>query len=63
MERLGEAYAELAGILKSAPRAVGSACGSNPIALIVPCHRVLAANGQLGGFMHSHGALALSIKR
>ncbi|MCB0384835.1 MAG: MGMT family protein, partial [Bdellovibrionales bacterium] len=31
-------------------RAVGSACGKNPWLIVVPCHRVLAANGQLGGF-------------
>ena len=31
-------------------RAVGQACGSNPIVLFVPCHRVVAANGGLGGF-------------
>jgi len=56
-------YGELASILQSAPRPVGGACGSNPIPLIVPCHRVLAANGQLGGFMHSRDSLPLSIKR
>jgi len=33
-----------------AARAVGQACGANPIPLIVPCHRVIAANGALGGF-------------
>jgi methylated-DNA-[protein]-cysteine S-methyltransferase len=31
-------------------RAVGQACGRNPIVLFVPCHRVVAANGRLGGF-------------
>ena len=33
-----------------AARAVGQACGANPIPLIVPCHRVIASNGTLGGF-------------
>lgn len=33
-----------------AARAVGAACGKNPIILIIPCHRVLAADGNLGGF-------------
>ncbi|MEW6267356.1 MAG: methylated-DNA--[protein]-cysteine S-methyltransferase [Thermodesulfobacteriota bacterium] len=33
-----------------AARAVGQACGANPIPLIIPCHRVLASNGGLGGF-------------
>ncbi len=31
-------------------RAVGQACGSNPTVLFVPCHRVVAANGKIGGF-------------
>jgi O-6-methylguanine DNA methyltransferase len=31
-------------------RAVGQACGRNPIVLFIPCHRVVAANGGLGGF-------------
>ena len=29
---------------------VGGACGANPIPVLIPCHRVLAANGKLGGF-------------
>jgi methylated-DNA-[protein]-cysteine S-methyltransferase len=33
-----------------AVRAVGSACGANPVPLFVPCHRVLAANKKIGGF-------------
>ena len=33
-----------------AARAVGSACGANPLPLFIPCHRVVAANGKLGGF-------------
>ena len=33
-----------------AVRAVGGACGKNPIPLLVPCHRVLAANKKIGGF-------------
>jgi methylated-DNA-[protein]-cysteine S-methyltransferase len=33
-----------------AVRAVGTACGANPVPVLVPCHRVLAANGKLGGF-------------
>ena len=31
-------------------RAVGGACGANPIPVLIPCHRALAANGRLGGF-------------
>ena len=33
-------------------QAVGQAVGANPIALIIPCHRVIAANGQLGGYAY-----------
>ena len=33
-----------------AVRAVGSACGANPIPVLVPCHRILAANKKIGGF-------------
>ena len=45
-------YQELAhraGAPKAA-RAVGQACGANPIPILVPCHRVVAANGSLGGY-------------
>jgi methylated-DNA-[protein]-cysteine S-methyltransferase len=44
-------YGELARRLATAPRAVGGACGANPIALVIPCHRVVASQGSLGGFM------------
>ena len=45
-------YAEIAQAVGSpgAARAVGQACGANPIPLLVPCHRVLASGGKLGGF-------------
>jgi methylated-DNA-[protein]-cysteine S-methyltransferase len=43
-------YGELARRLKSAPRAVGLANGSNPLPVIVPCHRVIGADGSLTGF-------------
>ncbi len=33
-----------------AARAVGAACGANPVLLLVPCHRVVASDGGLGGF-------------
>ncbi len=42
-------YGELAKRLGTAPRAVGGACRANPIPLLIPCHRVVAAQG-LGGF-------------
>ncbi|MDR3449635.1 MAG: methylated-DNA--[protein]-cysteine S-methyltransferase [Alphaproteobacteria bacterium] len=38
-----------------AARAVGAACGANPVAYIVPCHRVVAANGKIGGFSGGPG--------
>ena len=43
-------YGELARRLGSAPRAVGAANGSNPLPIIVPCHRVIGADGSLTGF-------------
>lgn len=44
-------YGEVAKIIRSAPRAVGQACGANWFPLVIPCHRVIAAGG-LGGFSH-----------
>jgi len=55
-------YGDLARELGSAPRAVGQACGANPLPLVVPCHRVLAASG-IGGFAHHEGGFHLSVKR
>lgn len=55
-------YGELARALKSAPRAVGGACRANPIPIIVPCHRVVAASGP-GGFMGATRGRAMDIKR
>lgn len=56
-------YGELAGKLMSAARAVGQACGSNPLALLIPCHRVVGSRGALGGFMHAASGDPLAIKR
>lgn len=47
-ERLGD---------KSLARAVGQALGENPIPLIIPCHRVLAAGGKAGGFSAPGGTI------
>ena len=47
-------YGEIAKALRSSAQAVGGACGANPLPVIVPCHRVVAANG-LGGFMGASG--------
>lgn len=45
-------YGEVAKNIRKpkAVRAVGGACGANPIPLLIPCHRVLATNRQIGGF-------------
>ena len=36
-------------------RAVGSACGDNPIPILIPCHRVLGAGGRLVGYSGGEG--------
>ena len=54
-------YGTLAKRLGTAARAVGQACGANPLPILIPCHRVLAANG-LGGFMHSSSGAPLDVK-
>lgn len=56
-------YGDLARELKSSARAVGGACGANPIPVVVPCHRIVGANG-LGGFMGAKDdGFELAIKR
>jgi O-6-methylguanine DNA methyltransferase len=47
-----KSYGEVASAIGNpkAVRAVGSACGANPLPVLVPCHRILAANHKLGGF-------------
>ncbi|WP_188694773.1 methylated-DNA--[protein]-cysteine S-methyltransferase [Silvimonas amylolytica] len=56
-------YAEIAAAIGSVARAVGGACGQNPIPLVIPCHRVVAANG-VGGFnAHRGGVDWVPIKR
>ena len=56
-------YGDVAAALGNAPRAVGGACGANPYPLVVPCHRVVASGGGLGGFARERGGLLLDIKR
>ena len=48
-------YGDVAKALGTAPRAVGAACRANPLPIIVPCHRVVAANGSLGGYSGGKG--------
>jgi methylated-DNA-[protein]-cysteine S-methyltransferase len=49
-------YGDLAHALAAMPRAVGQACGRNPLPILIPCHRVLAAEGRLGGYSGGKGA-------
>lgn len=56
-------YGDIARRIQSAARAVGGACGANPVPLIVPCHRVLAAGKRLGGFMGGKDDFPLTVKR
>jgi methylated-DNA-[protein]-cysteine S-methyltransferase len=48
-------YGDLAKATGGIARAVGTACGANPIPIFIPCHRVLAADRQLGGFSGGKG--------
>ncbi len=57
-----QSYGALAAQIGSSARAVGQACGNNPIPVVVPCHRVVSKAG-LGGFMHRADVAALDIKR
>ncbi|MFM0052840.1 methylated-DNA--[protein]-cysteine S-methyltransferase [Caballeronia grimmiae] len=47
-------YGQLAREIGSVPRAVGQACGSNRLPIVIPCHRVVASGG-IGGFAHHPG--------
>ena len=61
---LGETrtYGQIAKSLNSSPRAVGNACRRNPVQIIIPCHRVISANG-IGGYVGETGGKQLDIKR
>ena len=62
---LGEtrSYGQIAKGVRTSARAVGTCCGANRLPLIIPCHRVVAADG-IGGFMHTRSeGDALKIKR
>ena len=56
-------YGAIATAIRSMPRAVGGACGRNPLPLLIPCHRVVAAGGRLGGFMGGKEHDPLAVKR
>lgn len=49
-----QSYGDLAAATRSAPRAVGRACGRNPIPIVIPCHRVLG-KGWMGGYSGAGG--------
>jgi methylated-DNA-[protein]-cysteine S-methyltransferase len=51
-----ETYGALARELATSPRALAGACGANPLPVVVPCHRVVAAGGALGGYSGGEGA-------
>jgi methylated-DNA-[protein]-cysteine S-methyltransferase len=55
-------YGELAAELGADARAIGQACGDNRLPIVIPCHRVVAADG-IGGFGHSTGGYLLEAKR
>jgi methylated-DNA-[protein]-cysteine S-methyltransferase len=54
-------YGALAKRLGTAARAVGQACGANPLPILIPCHRVVGASGP-GGFMHAASGVPLDVK-
>ncbi|MBC8007074.1 MAG: methylated-DNA--[protein]-cysteine S-methyltransferase [Prolixibacteraceae bacterium] len=60
---LTQSYGEIAATLgvPGSARAVGQALGRNPFAIIVPCHRVLAAGGKIGGFS-ANGGIATKLR-
>lgn len=53
-------YGELAASCGGGARAVGAACGRNPIPVIIPCHRVVATGGRIGGYSGAGGPAAKS---
>lgn len=50
-----QTYGEIAKALGVTAQAVGQACGANPIPILIPCHRVMGANGKLTGFSGAGG--------
>jgi methylated-DNA-[protein]-cysteine S-methyltransferase len=55
-------YGELAREMMTDPRAIGQACGDNRLPIVIPCHRVVAADG-IGGFAHSTDGYLIEAKR
>jgi len=48
-------YGEIAHEIEGDPRDVGAACGTNPLPIFIPCHRILAGGGRLGGYSGKGG--------
>lgn len=55
-------YGNLAQQLGAEARAIGQACGDNRLPIVIPCHRVVAANG-IGGFAHATEGFLIEVKR
>jgi len=55
-------YGELARELGGEARAVGQACGDNRLPIVIPCHRIVAADG-IGGFAHATDGYLIEAKR
>jgi methylated-DNA-[protein]-cysteine S-methyltransferase len=58
----GEMARKLGGMDHEAARAVGQACGDNRLPIVIPCHRVVAADG-VGGFSHTTDGYLIDAKR
>lgn len=48
-------YGQIATLIGSSPRAVGGACGRNPLPILIPCHRVMGQSGKLTGYSGGEG--------
>jgi methylated-DNA-[protein]-cysteine S-methyltransferase len=55
-------YGELASELGADARAIGQCCGDNRLPIVIPCHRVVAADG-IGGFSHTTEGYLIEVKR
>jgi methylated-DNA-[protein]-cysteine S-methyltransferase len=58
----GDLARELGAHFPVDARAIGQACGDNRLPIVIPCHRVVAADG-IGGFGHATGGYLLEVKR
>jgi methylated-DNA-[protein]-cysteine S-methyltransferase len=55
-------YGDLARELGADPRAIGQCCGDNRLPIVIPCHRIVAADG-IGGFSHTSEGYLIEVKR